>query len=89
MWLDLGTPTSQEIRCEENVFVSSSCGIGTQCESDQKAVGIDGEGGQYLFQILINCKSQLTTMELRGNELGNTGFLEVANGAFIWSYKLW
>jgi hypothetical protein len=50
---------------------------------DLNYCGIDGEGGQYLFQILINCKSQLTTMELRGNELGNTGFLEMARGLKI------
>jgi hypothetical protein len=48
---------------------------------DLNYCGIDGAGGKSLFEILIYVKSSLESLELRGNELGKVGMVDVMRGA--------
>merc|ERR1711920_578605 len=43
--------------------------------------GIGPEGGEYIAHILIYVKSALEILELKGNDLGNEGAIQVFNGA--------
>lgn len=45
-----------------------------------KYCGIGPDGGQYIAHILIFVRSALEILELRGNDLGNEGIVDVFNG---------